>query len=98
MTKNNGPHHSSEIPGALAGATGEKAEQSHFIKEEYRERAVVATRLVCAIRNCHPEDALILMEQIVAAMRQSKALGDNPHFKQAVKEYRDDRRRAGGRI
>ena len=98
MTKNNKIQHPNEIPGALAGAAGAMAEQSSFMTEEYHNRAVASTRLVIALGKCDAEDALYLLEQIVPVIRQRLALGDNPHFKQAVKEYRDDRRRAGGRI
>lgn len=53
-------------PGALAGATGADHEGINFKTERYRRRALAATALCHAIGECHPEDAVLLMQAALA--------------------------------
>ncbi|MFN7269635.1 MAG: hypothetical protein ACK5UA_11715 [Cereibacter sp.] len=58
-----------ETPDALAGATGAKGIEQRFQTQEYRSRAAAATALGLAIADCHPEDAVVLMEAALDDLR-----------------------------
>ena len=72
-------------PGALAGATGAACEVGNFKTQEYRERAVSATRLCAAIAECHPEDAVLILS---AALQDMAAGAPLPVWQSALEDAR----------
>lgn len=74
-----------ENPGALAGATGAACEVGNFKTQEYRERAVSATRLCAAIAECHPDDAVLILS---AALQDMAAGAPLPVWQSALDDAR----------
>lgn len=55
-------------PGALAGASGAAFEATNFKTQHYRERFEAARALIGAIRECHPEEAVPVMQAALDAL------------------------------
>ena len=89
-------HPQNENPGALAGATGGDKFGTLIGYLGYRKRAEAATALCFAIADCDPDDASVILDAALTALRQKAAFGGNPHFREAVSHYRTERTRSGG--
>jgi hypothetical protein len=89
------PTPQTENPGAAATASGAELHTIGIVSREYRNRAEAATSLCLSIANCDPEDACQIMEAALADLRQKVLFDGNPHFAEAVAQYRLERNRSG---
>ncbi len=67
-----------------------------FHSTDFRRRAAAITSLCLSIANCHPDDAIALLDAALTDLRQQRDFDGNPHFLEAVLQYRAERTRKGG--
>ncbi len=91
---NGSPDAKNENPGAL-GATGAVSNEQAFKTVYYFNRATAATALCHAIADCDPADACEVMTAALTDLRDKAAFGGNPYFRDAVEQYRAERKRSG---
>ena len=48
-----------------------------------------------SIANCDPQDAIVILDAVLADLRQKVLFDGNPHFREAVAQYRLKRNRSG---
>ncbi len=48
-----------------------------------------------SIANCDPQDAIVILDAVLADLRQKVLFDGNPHFREAVAQYRLERNRSG---
>ena len=63
-----------ENPRSAATDAGATLEAANFKTQEYRERFDAARALISAIRDCHPEESVLVMEAALEALRQGKPM------------------------
>lgn len=68
---------------------------TEFHSTDFRHRAEAATSLCLSIANCDPQDAIVILDAALADLRQKVLFDGNPHFREAVAQYRLKRNRSG---
>jgi hypothetical protein len=71
---------------------------TEFHSTDFRRRAAATTSLCLSIANCDPDDAIVILGAALTDLRQQRDFGGNPHFREAVLQYRAERTRKGGLV